>query len=332
MTKSLKNKRILFIGAKTFNYEKEIIKCLQSMGAIVDYFNDRPFEVSYKKILLRLAPKLMKKEVNQYFLSILNKASENKYDYVFCIKLECCPRVILEQLKAQQKQAEFIFYTWDSFVNNGNPLNSMDIFDRTLTFDHKDAIEYGLIHRPLFYLDEYAALDEQQVKYDVIFIGSVHIHRYKKIKQFLRVINTKYNCFLYLFVPSKLLYLARKFLLFPVYGMSKETDFQFLPLTQNEIINLFGASKAILDFSHHNQSGLTMRTIEALGAQRKLITDNVNVKTYDFFNVENILVIDEANFNIPNNFLDSAYVSTDKYIYERYSLTGWIQEVFNLQK
>lgn len=330
MTESLKNKKILFIGAKTFNYENEIIKCLQGMGAIVDYNNDRPFEGTYKKILLRIAPKLLKKEINQYFLGILDNASKVEYDYVFCLKLECFPREILLQLKAQQRKAKFIFYTWDSFTNNKNPLSCLDIFDRCLTFDNQDAKTYGLIHRPLFYLNEYAEIEDKARPFDVSFIGSIHIHRYKLIKSFLKNVDKKYTCYMYLFVPSLLLYFARKFLLFPIYGSSKKSDFKFTSLNKKEIVSLFTKSKAILDICHHNQSGLTMRSIEALGARRKLITNNENIKMYDFFNPQNILILDEKNMEISNEFLDSDYEQLIPEIQFRYSLNGWVSEIFAL--
>jgi hypothetical protein len=330
MTESLKNKTILFIGAKTFNYENEIIKCLQGMGAIVDYYNDRPFESSYKKILLRLVPKLLKKEISQYFLDILDNASKVEYDYVFCLKLECFPREVLLQLREQQQGAKFIFYTWDSFTNNKNPLNCLDVFDRCLTFDNQDATTYGLILRPLFYLDEYTEIEDEKRPFDVSFVGSIHIHRYKLIKSFLKKLDEKYTCYMYLFVPSQLLYFARKTLLFPIYGSSKKTDFKFTSLNKKEIVSLFKKSKAILDICHHNQSGLTMRSIEALGARRKLITNNGNIKIYDFFNPQNILIFDEKNMEISNEFLDSDYLQVSPEIQNRYSLEGWLIEIFDL--
>jgi hypothetical protein len=327
---TLMNKKILFIGPKTFNYEQEIIKCLERMGASVDYYNDRPFESNVKKILLRLAPRLLKNEVNDYFLSIVEKSKSVEYDYVFCIKLECFPLLVLEQLKKEQETAKFIFYTWDSFSNNSNPLSCLTIFDRILTFDSEDAISKGLIHRPLFYINEYARVGECTRQYDVSFVGSVHTHRYQLIKQLLQSVDTKYQCYMYLFVPSKLLFFARKLFLFPIYGHSKVGEFKFSSLNQQEIVALFSKSKAILDICHHNQSGLTMRSVEALGAKRKLITNNVNIEKYDFFNPQNILILDENNIQISNEFLDSDFEPINSDIYTRYSINGWVEEIFEL--
>jgi hypothetical protein len=289
MGENLIGKNILFIGPKTFDYENEIIKCLQRKGGSVDYYNDRPFESNLKKVLLRLVPLFLKREVKSYFLSIVKKTEDIQYDYVFCIKLECFPFDVLKKLREQQKKAKFIFYTWDSFLNNPNPLKCLSAFDRSLTFDRRDAYSKDLLHRPLFYISEYADIKEQMRAYDVLFVGSVHTQRFKFINHFLQNVDKKYKCYMHLFVPRKLLYFARKLFLFPTYGIYQTSDFKFSSLNQDEVVSLFAKSKAILDICHHNQVGLTIRTVEALGAKRKLITNNIDIKNYDFYDLCNIL-------------------------------------------
>ncbi|MFH4210110.1 lipopolysaccharide biosynthesis protein, partial [Acinetobacter baumannii] len=59
----------------------------------------------------------------------------------------------------------------------------------------------------------------------------------------------------------------------------------------DEIIKLYAKSNVILDISHPGQSGLTMRTFEAIGAGKKLITTNLNIKEYPFYNSDNIFII-----------------------------------------
>ncbi|MEK5777604.1 lipopolysaccharide biosynthesis protein, partial [Acinetobacter nosocomialis] len=58
-----------------------------------------------------------------------------------------------------------------------------------------------------------------------------------------------------------------------------------------EIVELYAKSNIILDISHPGQSGLTMRTFEAIGAGKKLITTNTNIKEYPFYNANNIFII-----------------------------------------
>ena len=46
----------------------------------------------------------------------------------------------------------------------------------------------------------------------------------------------------------------------------------------NDIVSLYKESEVILDINHPGQNGLTMRTFEALGAGKKLITTNTEIK------------------------------------------------------
>ena len=52
--KKLKGKVILFIAPKFFDYELEIKKELEIFGAKVFYFNERPDDNFFTKVLIRL--------------------------------------------------------------------------------------------------------------------------------------------------------------------------------------------------------------------------------------------------------------------------------------
>ncbi len=51
---------------------------------------------------------------------------------------------------------------------------------------------------------------------------------------------------------------------------------------------------------------------------------------YDFYNPQNILVIDEDNIEIPEDFVTSTYIDIDDAILNKYSLDNWVKNVFNL--
>ena len=48
---------------------------------------------------------------------------------------------------------------------------------------------------------------------------------------------------------------------------------------------------------------------------------------YDFYNENNILIIDRENPVIDQNFIDLPYELLPNEIYEKYSLSSWIIEV-----
>ena len=70
-----------------------------------------------------------------------------------------------------------------------------------------------------------------------------------------------------------------------------------------------------------------MRNIEILGLKRKLITTNKDIVNYDFFNENNIFILDRNNPIIDISFLEKPYVMLNEDIYKKYSLKNWIIEV-----
>jgi hypothetical protein len=66
----------------------------------------------------------------------------------------------------------------------------------------------------------------------------------------------------------------------------------------------------VLDIQHPRQTGLTMRTLEALGAGKKLVTTNVQVKEYDFYDERQVRVVDRMN---PSVGLDLEFFKKDDF-------------------
>jgi hypothetical protein len=87
-------------------------------------------------------------------------------------------------------------------------------------------------------------------------------------------------------------------------------------------------SKAIIDIEHPKQKGLTIRTFEVLGKEIKLITTNKNIIEYDFYNEANISVIDRNNPVIDDNFLNKPYQPLSPKLYYKYSIDGWLEDIF----
>ena len=66
-----------------------------------------------------------------------------------------------------------------------------------------------------------------------------------------------------------------------------------------------------------------MRTIETLGAKKKLITTNKQIIEYDFYNPANVLVVDRKNPVIPDVFMITPYVEIPQEIYNKYYIDSW---------
>ena len=103
---------------------------------------------------------------------------------------------------------------------------------------------------------------------------------------------------------------------------------QFKPMTYLENVEMVKESKCVLDFVYSKQTGLSMRAYESMAAHRKYITNNAEVKNYDFYNPSNILVVDAQKPAIPKEFIDSPFEPVDENVMYKYSIKGFIDEVF----
>ena len=99
----------------------------------------------------------------------------------------------------------------------------------------------------------------------------------------------------------------------------RNVKFEYVPLPGGVLKERYTRSVAIIDSPQENQLGLTARTIEALGAKRKIITTNADIKRYDFYNPDNVFVWDGQSS--PNKeFFEEPYVNLGDEVYDQYSL------------
>jgi hypothetical protein len=325
------DKKILFFSASFFGYQNEIKNKLALMGAHVDFYDERPKNTFLFKSLSRVDKRIVKIPIEKYYRDIITKTKDVDYDYVFFLKAELITLKVLKELKSHQEKAKFILYLWDSIADYGSVKDLHPIFDKILSFDFSDTKKYSFLSfRPLFYLDTYSQTPESEeiIKNDIIFIGTAHLDRYPVLKRLRDYCSLKkIKTYFFIYLQDRKLYYIWKFFS-KDFRKAKKSDFSFSPLNKEEIKAIIQNSNCVLDVEKSIQSGLTMRAIEVLGARKKLITTNKAITEYDFYNENNILVIDRNNPIIPEKFIQSAYTDIEESIYKKYSLEYWLKEVF----
>lgn len=327
---NLLNKDILFISVRTFDYEKYIINKLKELGANVTFFDDRPSNSIFIKGLIRINKNLLSYKIDTYFKKIQKKCIDKKYDYLFVIKGETIPEFFLSDFKYSHPNCKMIYYTWDSFTNNPNALRNLKYFDKKITFDRLDSISYKIQFRPLFYLDKYAELRKNiPITNKILFIGSAHSDRYiisQNITHWSISNNIPYSNYYY--IPNIFVFYF-KYLFDKTFSNFSVKSLSFKSLTLDEILRKYCESTIILDINHPNQSGLTMRTFEALGSCRKLITTNKYISDYPFYNSNNILIIERNQKEFPIEFFITKFADYEESFYIESSLYGWLNFIFS---
>jgi hypothetical protein len=327
----LKGKSILFFSPLFFNYEKEIKKKLEELGAVVTWFDDRPSNNFISKVFIRFNKNLISNKIAKYYDGILRllKLSNAQFDFIFFLNPEAISVESLKKLKNEFSHAVFILYMWDSFQNRKNTAEFLPFFDGKFTFDPKDAEVFNLQLRPLFYIDLYVAKPAVETKYDLLFVGTAHTDRYNLVNRIVKPLSEKFRLQLYFFLGSKYLFWAKK-IFDSDFKNVRYNDIVFDSLTHQSNSELIHSSKVILDVNHPQQIGLTMRTFETMGAKKKLITTNADVVNYDFYNKNNILIIDRLNPVIEESFFSTPFAGVDETLLYKYSIEGWIKEIFDL--
>lgn len=327
-------KKLLLIAPVFFGYYKDMIKEASDMGYDVDYICDAPSNSNFLKALGRLNNKLISISVTKYFKNkVLPQIQSQKYDNVLVVggmTFAFTPDMVKKIRKLQDK-AVFSLYQWDSERNLPYAVNIHKYFDKIFTFDRQDSIRNSAVYTflPLFYNRVYEDIGSTHVasyKYDCMYVGTAHPKKYQDINSMAEALKPVYSKqFIYHYMPSKLKFMYHK-VLAPEYKNAKYSEFQTNKVSLDRLKKIVTESKSILDAPQAGQTGLTIRTIECLGAKRKLITTNADVINYDFYKPENIYVYD-GNFDFDNIFFHSDYQDIDKNIYKKYSLNSWLQTV-----
>lgn len=327
----MNNERVLFIGTEFYDYHLKIKDEIERLGYLVDFYGDRPNTTSITRAMLKINPGLIKRRISDYYKQILEETRDNTYKYVFILNGKSFTREMIAGLKELHNYSEFVLYLWDSVELYPNVKEFLHLFDRCYTFDYKDSEQVeNLILLPLFYSDDYAQIPylSNKNEYDLVSICTAHPNRYRIINKLFPILEKQGLRIYSFYFIIKLQYIYNKIFISD-FRHAKKEEFNFRSLSNHEVIDIISKSKSVFDIPHAKQTGLTMRTVETIGAKKKLITTNNYVEKYSFYNENNIFVLDDDNYKGIIEFLDKPYKELDQEVYESYSLGFWVRRILN---
>jgi hypothetical protein len=204
-------------------------------------------------------------------------------------------------------------YQWDS-LKARDYSELIDAFDSVYSFDRQDCDrDARLTYLPLFYSAELT--EPVQAEFDLLFVGTLHSDRQtilENIADQADLLGITY--YFYLYVPF-LKYVRRT-------GRIRPGRFiHFEPIDNDELDRLTRSCRVILDINFVDQSGLTMRTFEALGAGKKLMTTNGNIVREPFYDPDLIAVIDRNELKLDPDFVRTSGRRMDL---SQYHIDNWL--------
>ena len=285
-------KHVLLISPLTFSYHTTISETLCNMGYRVTWWNDRASEATWYKLLLRISPKTVAKfSENSFKKKLINLDSET-VSHVLVIKGEGLSKPTISSIKDACHLASMGLYLWDGVENVKTVRDKTGFFDSVASFDPHDAKIFNWAYRPLFWRKiSVPAEKSHNLTFDWCFIGTVHSDRHRVIHKLRQRYGSQFNSFVFAYFQSTFILFARKLIDSTLWASPKGT-LSTTPMSAIDVSNVVAQSKAVLDIEHPKQRGFTMRTIETLMANKKLITTNKHILNSDIFHSSRVLVID----------------------------------------
>ena len=286
--------------------------CLYTFKKI--FLNDRSFKEKAKENR-RLT--LEKKE------HLAQLASwKNPIDFALILRPDLLNDDVLKRIKEKSKKT--VGYQWDGFERYPQIRSKLHFFDDFFVFDEKDVnLEENRSLITNFYFDHLLE-GNQQIKSDVYFIGSHIANRMPKLLDVAVFLKNK-NLKLDINVVGS----GRKY---RENHSEMGVNFITAPFDFQTNYQHIGETKAVLDLLNDVHSGLSLRVFEALGFRKKLITDNLEIKKYDFYNPEKIFLLQERNWEDLPGFINAPYQSQPENNESKYSFKNWLHHILYKSK
>jgi len=314
-------KSILFVAPRFYNFENNLKEEMEHQNYNVDLIS-----YSYGSHRLPWKKEKLRRKIAAESSSVIQLININHYDILFVIKGELLDKEIINSFKNKNPSAITIIYLWDSLDNVPFDIDYVNCFDFKYSFDQVECNNYrnhNLQHKPLFYTNDFEMSNNSQLKYDFSMVGGMQDKRIKVLKQFVKLLpEYKYKIRLRTEITLNIPFNIIKFGICTYfnYALYKNLD-------RKAVAALLNASKAILDFTGSRQSGLSIRTIETLAAGRKLITTNPEVKKYDFYNANNIYVLEDLEPKKIKEFMERKFEPVNKNTIIKYSIENFVSTI-----
>ena len=289
--------RILFIGTGFYQYDQYIQQELQRHGD-VSYINSKQSESSHS-LLFNICDRI---KCTKRFWKLASKELQQKieslgiepFDLVFIIKGEYLTEENILAIKRYSPCAKYILYLWDAWVRHDNRDVLKKHFSNIYSFDVRDCQEYGFKLRPLFYINKVEPVKRGGDAYNISFVGGNHSGRIGFLKTVKRICLGHNLTYMFKLLVGRAEAINRKWILKDRYSEDIIT-FDYIPY--KDYLDILDHSIAVVDIPNPLQSGLTIRTIEALSRGAKVVTTNKYINCYERIPKSLILVVNSNSID-----------------------------------
>lgn len=214
--------------------------------------------------------------------------------------------------KVCKDNAKLVFYSW-------NPLSDSDAYTRLskrwikTTFSKKDATDSDCRYVGSFYFKKISPVS-LPIRYDGVFIGQDKgrrgvLHKVSELYGRNRLLSK------IILVNNRKAWFDRRY--------SWHLDY-------DKVCKYVQESKTVIEILQEGQEGISLRVFESLFYEKKLLTNNLQIVNYDFYDPCNVFILgkdDEAHFK---EFILSPYVKVKEQVIAQYTMESWLSKMLSL--
>ena len=256
-----------------------------------------------------------------YWQEMLNRQEYAKaYDLLFVIDGKMLHPYLFDTLRRRNSKMRSLNYLFDTTRGNYRFNVNSKYFDRVVTYDLQDAKEFGWDFMPIPWIESpkkvpnslsfFAMGTFNQSRYE-LFSFIEKISKENDLRSYIKLYTQKIRFYPIKFIAN--LFLRRKSYISPYIYYSSLIVNKFI--SKDEFTKMMLESEVIVDSIDPRQDGLTARCTWALGAEKKIITNNKSIKTYDFYTPDQIYVIDDFSNKTKQDiliFMNKKFIMSDE--------------------
>lgn len=324
--------RISVISYDFWDYDQYIVEALCRKGIDAHHikitsvthsgFEERVINAISKTFLKK---NLKKEKRKQYVLDSLDKLGHQ--DQILVLNPDTFDLPTLKKIR--ESTDVMITYLYDNLDRVPVECEKLNLFDTIFSFDDSDIEKYGFRKLTNYIYLPFMPKEQQDPQMDLFYITSYDNRRVALIKRLAKKLMEMRMKFQIMIIGKKSWKHQLKNILVKI-PENVFLVFSLKKVSHEQLPQYYMNSKILLDLMREGQYGLSFRVFEAMALEKKIITDNGSIKNYDFYNPNNILVLNEDISNINASFFETPYEKVPEDIYNAYTLDHWVTKVFKL--
>ena len=223
--------------------------------------------------------------------------------------------------QTSKKPTKIIWWYWNTVVEADHPDRLSEKDCEKWSFDQGDCKKYHMNFNTQYYFKSYQIPDGEITPSDIYYLGSDG-GRLPMLMGLYRQFETMgFSMDFNIFSTQDTMYHKQ----YPQCFIKEKMSYQ-------DNLKHIGGCKAVLDIMREGQSGQTLRPLECLFHQRKLITNNRNIDSMVYYHPDNIFILEKNEIDDLPAFLEKPFHPISEKIMEIYESKAWLERFFDDQE